>query len=142
MTATGIDATIAYPEPAAAEQLLLETITPVGLPTTTTLGNVQIDPNAINTFTTTITPPPVVAGMTPPVITSIKEDINTTDEAKPYPEIVLTGTDFTTSIPGQPAIAISALQVVFQMPGPAGIREVVTPSSSSTATQAARARTR
>ena len=133
--ATGIRATLAFPSLPQPEPLLLSTITPIGLPTTTTLGNVQIDPNAINTFNTTITAPPVVPGTTPPIITSIKEGINTTDGTGPYPEVVLKGTDFTTPNPGQTAPAISDLLVVFQMPGPDGVREEVTPSASSTSTE-------
>ena len=97
-----IDATMAFPTLPQPEPLLLGTITPVGLPTTTTLGDVMINPNAINTFTTTIAAPPVAVGATPPVITSAMEDIYTTNGAQPnsqaYPEVVLTGTDFTTSI--------------------------------------------
>ena len=131
--AGGINATMAFPETPQPVPLLLQVISQVGLPMTTTLGNVKINPGAINTFTTAITAPPVAAGATPPVIASVKEDINTTAGAPAYPEVVLTGTDFTTPNPGQSAPAISDLRVVFQMPGPAGVREEVTPSASSTA---------
>ena len=143
--AGGIDATMAFPIVPQPEPLLLEMITPVGLPTLQTLGNVMIDPDTINTFTTTITAPPLAAGATPPIITNILEDINTTDPptwpkgttatAGPYPEVVITGTNFTTPNPGQSPPAISDLQVIFQMPGANGIQEVVTPSASSTDTE-------
>ncbi|HEX4608629.1 MAG TPA: tandem-95 repeat protein, partial [Urbifossiella sp.] len=133
--ATGIHATMAYPVTPQPEPLLLQRITPVGLPTTITLGNVRIDPNAGNTFATTITAPPPAAGATPPVITAVKEGVNTTDGSRAYPEVVLTGHDFTTPNPGQPAIIVSDLRVVFQMPGVHGVREVVQPSAASTSTE-------
>ena len=135
MDIASIDATMAFPVLPQPIPLILEAISQVGLPTMTTLGNVKINPDGTNTFTTKITSPPPPAGTTPPVITQVSEDINTTDGAQPYPEVVVTGTDFTKPDPGDDTPQISDLHVIFQMPGTSGVQEVVIPSASSTATE-------
>ena len=130
-----IDATMAFPVTPQPIPLVLEAISQVGLPTMTTLGNVKIVADGTNTFTTKITSPPPPTGTTPPVITQVSEDINKTDGAQPYPEVVVTGTDFTKADPGDDPPQISDLRVIFQMPGTSGVQEVVVPSASSTATE-------
>ena len=125
----GALATMAVPSTPAPEPFRLQEIPQEGLPVTT-VTNFQIDPAEVNRYQTSVRAP-VTPFSTAPQINTVSVNLPLDPATNLVrPEVVLTGTRFTTQ--GQ---LPQDLKVTFTMPGNPALQVTVNPSANSTSTE-------
>ncbi len=114
LAANSITASLAMPVLPKLQPLLIQFLPAVGLPHTT-IYNVQVDADHINSFQTSYSPPPPTPNASAPVIEQtsfVLADVN----GQRVPTVVIKGQNFFATNPGQPVPKIDDLRVVFDLP--------------------------